>query len=68
MILRRRQSQDRMVREYILKSTEGHELWMNNYSAQQFVLAPQINVDNNFLSVAAPGEYCFVEDLDVKPY
>jgi hypothetical protein len=31
-------------------------------------LAPQINVDDNFLNEAASGEYCFVEDLDVKPY
>jgi len=64
----RRQSQDRVLREYILKLAEGHKLWMNHYSAQQFELASQIDVNDNFLDEATPGEYCFVEDIDVKPY
>lgn len=68
MFNNRRQSQDRVLREYILKLTEGHKLWMNHYSARQFGLALQINIDDNFLNKAAPSEYCFVEDLDVKPY
>jgi hypothetical protein len=42
---------------------------MNHYSAKQFTEnAPQINVDDNFLGEAAPGEYCFVEDASIQPY
>jgi len=67
---KRRQSQDKILREHILSMTGNTRLWMNHYSARQFESdsAPQINIDDNFLNEAAPGEYCFVEDLDVSPY
>lgn len=70
MFNHRRQSQDRVLRERVLKMTDGSRLWMNHYSARQFESdsAAQINIDDNFLNEAAPGEYCFVEDLDVSPY
>ena len=68
MFNHRRQSQDRVLRERILKMTNGCRLWMNHYSVRQFESAPQINVDDNFLNEAVHGDYCFVEDLDVKPY
>jgi hypothetical protein len=66
----RRQSQDRVLRERILAAAKGNKLWMNHYSARQFSEdnAPQINVDENFLSEAGSGEYCFVEDCDITPY
>ena len=66
----RRQSRDRNLRERILEITDGSRLWMNHYSAKQFCSdnAPQINIDENFLSEALLGEYCFVENVDVIPY
>ena len=66
----RRQSQDRILRERILQITAGMPLWMNAYSAKQFanLNVPQIRVDTLFLTKAAQGEYCFVEDIDVLPY
>ena len=60
---RRRQSQDRILRARILQLTTQSRLWMNAYSAKQFdISAPQICVAEDFLSQAAPGEYCFLEN------
>lgn len=66
----RRQSQDRVLREKILSMTAGKRLWMNHYSEKQFQshTAAHVNVDDNFLNEAAPGEYCFVEDKPIAPY
>ncbi|HJB90299.1 MAG TPA: ribonuclease Z [Candidatus Eisenbergiella merdigallinarum] len=61
---RRRQSQDRILREKILSLTAGGVLWMNEYSYGQFRdgTAEGIRVDGAFLQKAGSGEYCFVED------
>lgn len=66
----RRQSQDRVLRQRILDLTVGSRLWMNHYTQKQFAdtNAPQLNIDEDFLSEAAPGEYCFVENVSVTPY
>jgi hypothetical protein len=70
MFNKRRQSQDRVLRERVLQLTSGHRLWMNHYSAKMFEGsdAPQINTDDAFLDEAAPGDYCFVEDQGVARY
>jgi len=70
MFNRRRQSQDRVLRERVLGMTAGSRLWMNHYTEKQFATenAPQINVDDGFLNEAAPGDYCFVEGDDVADY
>lgn len=60
---RRRQSQDRMLRARILEMSTRSRLWMNAYSAKQFdESAPQITVAEDFLSRAASGDYCFLEN------
>ncbi len=70
MFNHRRQSQDRVFRERVLEATNGKKLWMNHYSAKQFSEnnTPQVNVDDNFMSEAGDGEYCFVENCDITPY
>lgn len=70
MFNHRRQSQDKVLREKILALTAGKRLWMNHYSEKQFQGQDglNINVDDDFLNEAAPGEYCFVEDKAVAPY
>lgn len=68
---RRRQSQDRLLRERLLTMTKGKKLWMNHYTAKQFSDAnsyPQINVSDDFLSEAGAGEYCFVENVPLSDY
>ncbi len=67
----RRQSQDKRLRERILELTDGKVLWMNSYSRRQFgeaVSASNIVIDEAFLSKAEWGDYCFVENMELKPY
>ena len=68
MFNHRRQSQDKIVREHILKEIKGNTLRMNSYSAKMFGKHPQICVDEDFMDMAAPDDYCFVEDCSVSPY
>ncbi|MBQ8799109.1 MAG: ribonuclease Z [Lachnospiraceae bacterium] len=65
MFNKRRQSQDRNLREHLIKECGGSALWMNEYSAKQFgeEIAPNVIVGNDFLSKAGEEEYCFVENL-----
>ena len=70
MFNHRRQTQDRVLRQHILDMTKGSRLWVNHYTKTQFADAdaPQLQVCDDFLREAAPGEYCFVEDAAVAPY
>lgn len=67
---RRRQSQDRFLRERVLKDAAGSRLWMNAYSRRQFLEADSymITVDEAFLEKAGPGDFCFVEGLPLLPW
>lgn len=64
----RRQSQDRVLREDILRTAAGRPLWMNAYSAGQFAPDAAIHAAEDCLERAGEGEFCFVENLDVQPY
>lgn len=64
----RRQSQDRAVREDLLREAAGAKLLMNAYSAGQFEPDAQIICTENCLACAGEGEYCFVENLDPCAY
>ena len=68
----RRQSQDRLLRAHILADLTGRRLWMNAYSLQQFQrsLPPDqpVCVEEDFLSRAGKGEFCFVEGLPLVPW
>lgn len=65
----RRQSQDCLLRQRIIKLVDGAPLWMSHYSASQFAEdGSQINVDDACMSEAAEGEYCFVETIDPAPF
>ncbi len=69
MFNNRRQSRDKMVTEKIIDITDG-QLWMNHYSYPLFEKERnhRINIDDSFLSEAAEGDYCFVENCQLKPY
>lgn len=69
MFNHRRQSQDRLLREELLRITDGSRLWMNGYSAKQFSGedAGQIMIAEDFLQKVGEGEYCFVEDQQLLP-
>ena len=64
----RRQSQDRVLREHILKQADNVRLLMSSYSAKQFEQTASIHIDENFLSNAAPDDVCFVEDCAIAPF
>lgn len=70
MFNKRRQSQDRILRERIMTITAGKTLWLNCYSEKQFEqdYLPRINVTDQFLDEAVNGDYCFVENNDILPY
>lgn len=63
----RRQSRDRLLRERILRRCAGGRLWMNAYSRSQFPDGAEITVHEACLSLAGKGEFCFVENQDVRP-
>ncbi|MDE6957707.1 MAG: ribonuclease Z [Lachnospiraceae bacterium] len=70
MFNKRRQSQDQLLRERIFSITTGNKLWMNAYSYRQFKNMDGIHIveAEDFLELAEPGEYCFVENISVKLY
>lgn len=64
LFLKRRQSQDSQLRSRVLRLTEGSTLWMNGYSARQFVEpAPHIRVSESPLQMEG---FCFAEDVDIS--
>lgn len=62
----RRQSQDRVAREYILKETAGHRLWMNPYSAKQFGEGAPISLSESPQKAAGADDYVLIENLPVE--
>ena len=62
---RRRQSKDAALREK-LASLSGGQLRMSEYSARQFDIPVYSGPD--YLSAAAPGDWCFCEDTDFREY
>jgi len=68
MFSHRRQSQDRQLREQLLRLTGNHKLWMNAYTRKQFpdMADTRLITDEHFLEKAGDDDYCFVEDQDVS--
>lgn len=62
MFFGKRQSQDRLLREWIINHTAGSRLWMSTYSAKQFRDLKGYTADDDYPAKAAEGDYCFVED------
>ena len=78
---KRRQSQDRVLRDVVQKMTAGQKLWMNAYSARQFQEGSQTGenvtgvsetaaliVAEDFLRQAGENDFCFVENEKLLPY
>lgn len=64
---KRRQSRDRKVLEDIFSLTKN--LWINSFSEKLFAESDvTTNVDEEFLSKAGKGEFCFVENEKIMPY
>lgn len=63
MFNKRRLSQDYLLIKDVLTLTNGH-VWMNEYSSSLF--QKEGIIDNDFLKKS--DDYCFVENVDIKPY
>lgn len=64
----RRQSQDKILRGYVLNMISKNRLWMNSYTKKQFSDDDRIIVDENFLENIHDTDYCFIENTDIFPY
>lgn len=62
MFFGKRQSQDNILRKWIIEHTAGSRLWMSSYSAKQFNDQTCYVVDDNYMINASIGDYCFIED------
>ncbi len=65
----RRQSRDRIVTADILSSTSASRLLISSFSEKLF--ENSINkpiADDNFLSIAGKGDFCFVENRKLAEY
>jgi len=64
----RRQSQDRLLRRFLIGRLSGKTLWMNPYSFSQFnkddLSSLTLKVREDCLSAAGNGDYCFIEKED----
>lgn len=68
---RRRQSMDSVLRQKLLQYCGTKKIWMSPYTATQFnynLGAGNIEVSDEFLSLAGENEYCFVETNDIVPF
>lgn len=70
MFHKRRQSQDRVLRQRMLELAGEQKLWMDAYSRRQFEQEEEsrISVVEPDFSDIASGEYCFLEDQDPARY
>ena len=79
MFNKRRQSRDKVVTGDIRKICGDGKLWIHPFSEKLFASAGelrdreeagdmQIISSEQFLEMAQEGEYCFVENAELKPY
>lgn len=64
MFFGKRQSQDSVLREWIIKHTEKSKLWMSQYSAKQFNDHSGFICDDDYSAKAGDEDFCFVEDKE----
>ena len=62
MFFGKRQSQDSLLRKWIIEHSVDGKLWMSSYSAKQFNDHIGYIVDDNYMQNASSGDYCFIED------
>ena len=64
----RRQSRDEAVLKDMLNTAEG-KIWMNAYSSKLFgIVLDKIIIEEDFLECAPKDNYCFLENIPLKPY
>lgn len=65
----RRQSRDRRVTDDVLRMTDGKRLYISPFSEKLFSEHEGMYIlDAEMMKNARSGEYCFVENIALKPY
>lgn len=64
MFFGKRQSQDSVLREWLINYTKDSSLLMSSYSAKQFSDHTGYLVDDNYMLNASAEDHCFIEDKD----
>lgn len=64
----RRQSQDRIVRQRIAQMTAQNPVYMNAYSKELYKEISDVVVCEDFLEQAKKGNYCLIENRQVKDF
>lgn len=69
MFNHRRQSRDSVLRTEMLRIAEGKKLKLSPASAKQFTPEeqPLLEIGEDFLTTAEPGDFCFVEGAPLLP-
>lgn len=62
MFFGKRQSQDSVLRDWIISRSADSKLWMSSYSAKQFCDYTGYVTDDNYFVKAGVDDYCFIED------
>ena len=69
MFNNRRISMDRVILEKIGEVLDGKKLWINNFSAEEYVDSKiNFQVDDDFVDKAGEGEYIFIENIQIRKY
>lgn len=70
MFNKRRQSQDKVLRENIKELTKDHILYMNEYSYKLYkdIDIGNINVSEDFLNICNDTDFCLVENKKISSY
>ncbi len=68
MFFGRRQSCDRVLVAKLLSVTEGHRLFMTEYSKKIFPDCERITVCDDYLEAAGEEDFCFIENgpIDIE--
>ncbi len=61
----RRQSMDKEVTAKIIEICNGSKLFMSTYSKKMFSEYENIVADDDFVSKAGAGDFCFFEDVEI---
>lgn len=69
MFNNRRQSRDINLIQKVIEIAKGSRIWVNKFSYPLFeTVNATVIVDEAFLSTTPNGEFCFVEDKELKSY
>ena len=65
----RRQSSDMAVCRRMLELAGDCSLFMNSFSGYLFAdFSGNIQIRDDFLEIAGPDDFCFLENMDIVPY